>query len=788
MPARAASLATKLLLILVAGAIVVALTPAAARADHLRDDTEEGPHLNPIETTETRPPFVGGLGETREASDYSDETDPSNGAGERSFVGCPLTQPDDPHDEDGEPLEFCFEVDEDALAEHPWRVYTCENMGFPSRGGILADDCWGTYPTSNYDMTYDEGGTADVGTKVFGFLLSAVFSLAKALAQVAFWMIGWAYDYDVGSGSTFGDTGESLAGRLGGVVQSHDLYDKVWFGVIAWAGFAILRGRLSNAGGELLLSIFLAMLGLFFIESLTDTRDAALDGLRYIATSPISIMRGDDAFDPFEPDGEWESLADNEDARDDLFRRSLIGPLHVAFVEKPYEHINWGEPIDGHPCASFVDDVIASGPWNHRSGSGNDARRFMDHENDDETDGETACNKIHRFNESPSANRLFAAVLYFVATFVLLVLLLLVSLTVVLMKLGMVLLFAIAPIVVPIAVLPGAGRKLFWSWLMNLAGVFLGVASLGFVLSFVILVAQSLLSSTDGDSLIVTFVMMDMLVVAGIIARKRVLAASANFSRQVADRLSHKPMGGTQTAGWMGGGGGGGGGVPAALAGAAGGGLMAGGVKGAMNELPGSGLVRNSVDRRRSTRASAAAAKKHKLWEDRNGLRGAGGGTAGDGGGSGSGGPVPGRIPGMPGRAYNAMKNKMPKSKAGKALVGAGAVLAAPAALPVMAGAAAAGLGAAGSAAMGAAGAFQLAGGAAAARGAWKAHQAHPIDKGKQAVERVAQGRHDKKAGREAAGEARRQRPQQHKDNRELRKAQKANWDQRRKRGRREPE
>jgi hypothetical protein len=117
--------------------------------------------------------------------------------------------------------------------------------------GLLPDQCWGTFPTSLYEISWDDGSWTDVGkykTRILGTVASVLFSLGRSAIQVVLWLLEWAFTFDV---TQFSDEVSRVANVLNEqIVGSWGLVDIAWFVLIAYAGFAALRRKLGVAGGS----------------------------------------------------------------------------------------------------------------------------------------------------------------------------------------------------------------------------------------------------------------------------------------------------------------------------------------------------------------------------------------------------------------------------------------------------------------------------------------------------------------------------------------------------------
>jgi hypothetical protein len=406
----------------------------------------------------------------------------------------------------------------------------------PGDGGevdtVLPDDCWGRFPSSHYDIGCDEGAWNHLSRKVYCTFTDLAFQGSRAATALTLWLIEWSYGFGVydrlgGHAITIADTYQTnLIGPLG-------LSELVWFAAVAWAGFATLRGKITMAAGELVMSFVCAVLaGIFlanpagYLQGLFDTMGSTSGAIFATANGDAPPENGVDA---------------------DAVLAPLQAQIHSAFVEQPYDILNWGAPLSGQ-CAAARDQILVDGPH----GNDDEPRDAMD---------AAGCAEASDFNHDPNGTRLFGAVLTLVAALVMAVLIILVAITVVVAQVVAIILFSIAPFALLAAVLPAGGRALAWAWLGALGRVVLAVVGMSFLLSLLLLTVQAMLAGTADASLVERFALMNLTVVVMFLARKRILAGGHTIASQLAHRASTRRIGGERTAGW---------GAPAAVAGVTG--------------------------------------------------------------------------------------------------------------------------------------------------------------------------------------------------------------------------
>lgn len=388
---------------------------------------------------------------------------------------------------------------------------------------IVPDDCWGRFPSSHYDIGCDEGAWNHISRKVYCTFTDLAFQGARSSTAVALWLVEWAYGWSVydrlgGSAVTLAETWDTgLIGPLG-------LGHLAWVYAVAWAAITGLRGRLTMAAGELLTSIVLAGLAGLLLANLGGYLRGTFETMSTVSGALLATGTGEPP-----PDDPLASAAVLD---------PLQAQLHAAFVEQPYDLINWGTPLTDGSCAAMRDRIVAAGPHGNSDGP----REAMN---------AAGCDDQADFNHEPNANRLFGAVLTFGAAGVMTVLVALVSLTVVVAQMLAIVLFALAPFALLAGILPGGGREAAWRWVAALVRVVLAVIGMSAVLSVLLLTIQALLEASTGAGLVERFALVNVVVVAAFVARKRVISAGHGLAASMGQRLSSRRVGGDRAAPWL---------------------------------------------------------------------------------------------------------------------------------------------------------------------------------------------------------------------------------------------
>ena len=374
---------------------------------------------------------------------------------------------------------------------------------------IVPNECWGRFPSGNYDIGFDEGAWNHLSRKVYGTFTDLSFQGARSSTALALWLVEWAYAFGVQD--RLGGPAVDIARRYqSDVIGPLGLGHLAWTYAVAWAAVAALRGRLTMAAGELAISILAAGLAGILLANPAGYMQGTTDTMSRLSGALLATGTGQPP-----PEGATDAEAVME---------PLQAEIHSAFVEEPYDYLNWGGPLSG-ACAAARDEILATGPH----GADDEPRDVM---------RDAGCEAQAEFNERPDSNRLFGAVLTFGAATLMAVLVGLVALTVVVAQVIAVTLWAVAPFALLAGVLPGAGRELAWRWLTALARAVLAVVGMSFVLSILLLTVNALLEGSEDVGLVERFALVNMAVVAMYVTRKRILAAGHNLAGSVGQRLA----------------------------------------------------------------------------------------------------------------------------------------------------------------------------------------------------------------------------------------------------------
>jgi hypothetical protein len=412
--------------------------------------------------------------------------------------------------------------------------------------GLLPDKCWGTYPSANYSLSWNDGGPFDFENKMQGWTGSFMYTIGKGAIVVVLWMVGWAFSFDITKYTVFAD---NLSDSYdASIVGPFELKNLVWFVLFAWCGFAALRGKVGTAGGEIAITfvavgIMTVLLGnqsayMNDIAKLMDETSARLlvagQAERCL---PVDSVPAQYKNNPRADCRDGEVLVESNPryAASMVHEiRPLQQHIHEAFVEQPYAYMNWGRVVTDK-CLDAQNRIVGIGydedgwPERHMRRAG--------------------CDSEANFNRDVTGERMLTAFLTMLVALVVAFFLGLMAITVVISKFLVALLFAVLPFAAVGAVLPGTGRRLAWMWFGTLLQLVAAVVLMSFLLSLLLLGVDEVLRTTADVSLIERWFIVLLTVGAVYFGRKRLLASSKSLGENLADSMTRLSPGGR---GWTG--------------------------------------------------------------------------------------------------------------------------------------------------------------------------------------------------------------------------------------------
>ena len=402
-------------------------------------------------------------------------------------------------------------------------------------GAFIPDHCWGTYPASNYDLGYNQGGPMQRGIhELWGVTANLLFTLAASAIQLGLWLLGWAFSFDIRDFDPFvlavSDAYDArLVGPLG-------LEHAAWVVLIGWAAFNILRNRAGTAAGELLMSFVMVALAALLLGNLDGYLGGAWDTMDRGSNLVLAAGQDRPACD------EIEQADPRSQACDDQLRQTLAPvqkDIHRTFIEEPYDYLNWGSRLETPECRAVRDQIVSIGPH----GDDGWPRRHMERaaaaaEDAGNTAAARECRDAAMFNAKPSSTRWIGALLNLVMSGIVFVLLALSSVTLLLSKFLVALCFALAPLAAVFAIAPGGGRRIAWQWLGAVAQGILAVLGISLLLSLLLVAMRAVLAATADVGVVERLVVGDLLVIAAFAGRKRIVAGTQSAAASLATKLS----------------------------------------------------------------------------------------------------------------------------------------------------------------------------------------------------------------------------------------------------------
>ena len=387
--------------------------------------------------------------------------------------------------------------------------------------GLLPDGCWGSYPVTNYQLTWKPGSWYDVteyNQRLMGWLTQMMFGAGVSAIQLVQFLVDWGFSFDV---AQYSQTVADLADRYDvSLVQGWGLVDMTWFILIAFAGFMALKGKLAVGGGEILVAVVLAGLATvlmqhkeMYMRELAQNMDLASSDLMLAAV----------------PADERPAIPANATSKQriHLSLQPIQARINEEFIETPYAFLNWGKRLTAK-CLEVQEGIIAVGDW----GDDGWPTRYMERQGDE-------CKEAAEYNGSAGIGRMFGALMTMIIAFVIVAFLGLAAFTVALAKFLLAVLFAVTPFVVIFAVLPGAGRRLCWAWVGAVVQIVLMAVGMSFMLALMMVSVEQIMDNIPDDTdLIERWTIILLLVSTIYFARKKFLTSGQAVATSLADNLT----------------------------------------------------------------------------------------------------------------------------------------------------------------------------------------------------------------------------------------------------------
>jgi hypothetical protein len=413
-------------------------------------------------------------------------------------------------------------------------VESCTPSG-PANPSLLPEACIGPHPISHYDIGYsqyddpEERGTPSISRNIWGASTQYAFMIGKGATQVALWAVDWAYNFDI---KQYNPLAIRIGDQYDALVNNPRLRlrELFWLILVSWAGFTAFRGRMGMAGSEVLVTIVLLLLAGFLFQNRVMYMNATW---RLMNDAETSLLVAGMGGNPGNTSG-----ADRTQVIRDLQKH-----IEIAFVEEPYDYLNWGRSLGDandtqnplRACAAARYYILGRGPH----GADRWPRQQM-------AAAGAPCRDLVEFNRNPDGTRLLGAILVMLSSLTVAVMLIVMGLTVVVAKIIAMLLFAIVPFMLLVAVLPGHGRRWLWSGAATYLQVNVADIGIAWLLSLMLLTLNELIKLTDQVDLIERFTLMNLIVLIVFAARRSLLHSGQRFAARLSEYLS-SPRGGSTT-------------------------------------------------------------------------------------------------------------------------------------------------------------------------------------------------------------------------------------------------
>jgi len=369
----------------------------------------------------------------------------------------------------------------------------------------------------SYDFMGDDGSAWNVGAKASYAVGNWAWQANTLVVGFSEWLMDWTLQFKLAD-AVVAPVNRIAASYKAQVVDP--LGAKTLFLTVAVVicGLRLWRGRHSNAAAEYLITMLISVLGATALAA------------------PGTALLG--AHGPFTLSKEVGStaaaiaLTDNDSTID--LSSPVVSVIGETFVRRPHQLVNFGREFpDGSHCADVYQKIVEKGPWGTQ---------------DDPRDRMRACDKkAADFNGSETglAQRATAALLTAVASALISLFIIVVSMGLLLAQLSMAIAAVLGVFVLPLAVIPGFGRALLARW----AGTVLAAAAavVGAMAFFGLLmrVIQVVLAGDGGLAvpLVGRFAVIDLIVIGGFIGRHKLLTAIRRAAHRFAEQAHEMSAG-----------------------------------------------------------------------------------------------------------------------------------------------------------------------------------------------------------------------------------------------------
>lgn len=384
----------------------------------------------------------------------------------------------------------------------------------PALSWITLTDSRGI-PLWNYELSLDRGGVLSPDKFFWASVTDTCWGIYRSWCALALWFLDWVLSFTwlqtiAAPLLSLGAAMEQIVGRLGLVATFLTLNALM-------AGLWMLRGRRSTAIWEIGIASVIAALaaGVFAHPvDLVAGPDGYITRASQLGQQLAAALSGGEAT-----------------TSPDQLRHQQSGQLVDTFIRQPTQMINFGRVLDGGPCESAYTQVIAEGPY----GTDSPIR-----------DAVADCdNALGQVAANPSASMAIGSLVFMPAAFVILAMAAVLAGSVIAAALWAMFQSLKAVVTLVTGLLPGGGRgSLMLTIAETMVSLVVIVFASVFLAVFLQIVRAMFAATATGASVPQTFVIVDVLIVAGVVVYARQHRQIRATSHRLAQWLSHRPAGG----------------------------------------------------------------------------------------------------------------------------------------------------------------------------------------------------------------------------------------------------
>lgn len=370
----------------------------------------------------------------------------------------------------------------------------------------------------HYELSLDRGGVTSPGKFFWSTITDGCWGAYRSWCALALWFLDWVLSFSWVSTVaapliSVGAAMQDVVNRLGVVPTFLTL-------TALLAGLWMVKGKSSTAVWEVGMACLIAALasGIF--------------------SHPVEMVAGQNGYVVKANQVGQELAAELSTGSahgktPEQLRQAQVGQLVDTFIRQPTQMINFGRVIDGTKCESAYNEVIAKGPYGME---------------DTIRDKMSACDdSLGEYASNPSASMAIGSVVFVPASFVILLLALVLAGSVMAAAIWAMFLSVKAIVTLVTGLLPGGGRG---SLMLTVAETFVALLIIIFTsvfLSVFLLVIQAMFAGASGDAVPKTFVIVDVVIIVGILVYWRQRQQIKAASQRMAQWMSQRPGGAAAT-------------------------------------------------------------------------------------------------------------------------------------------------------------------------------------------------------------------------------------------------